>query len=262
MTVNMKPYDPEHKGDFCTRDGRTVRILATDRKSKHGNYPVVGLVANGNGDETYFSWSRRGEIVIGLTKNVDLMCVIPKREARVHWVNSSGFVQGRETSSGYRVREVMPDDISQEKARAVIEAARDLLDTLKGRDQPHENRRLKGEVFEVASAEEGLISIWARGRMGKWHFFPEELSPAEPPQTIEQFGRTYRLDGGRTDAERQKLVVEIDELAHAFCDHPDQAVRYAANRIHAAIHTLAMLTSPDVDIRDSAAMSTTKEPTP
>jgi len=125
---NMKPYDPEHKGEFCTRDGRPVRILATDRKSKSGKYPVVGLVAIGNEDDIFVSWSKKGEVVIGLTKDVDLMCVIPKREAHMMKFNSDGGLIGSYPPTIERAnavfREVMPDDISQEKARAVIEAAR------------------------------------------------------------------------------------------------------------------------------------------
>jgi len=124
---NMKPYDPEHKGEFCTRDGRPVRILITDRKCVDGRYTIVGLVPDMTGAENTYIWSQKGELYIGFTKDLDLMCVIPKREARVRHITPEGVARNIRTLDSYESREVMPDDIGQEKARAVVEAARKVL---------------------------------------------------------------------------------------------------------------------------------------
>lgn len=49
-----------------TRDGRKVRILATD--FKHG-YPIVGVVQQGNGDESLVTWTLNGDIDVTLSVN-------------------------------------------------------------------------------------------------------------------------------------------------------------------------------------------------
>jgi len=119
---SMKPFDPEHKGEFCYENGNPARILCTDAP---GATPIKSLGTDG--------------LVIGHASDgrsphicgYDLMCVIPKREARVIILDDDGdFRSSFLLMDSYRRtkwREVLPDDISQEKARAVIDAARAFL---------------------------------------------------------------------------------------------------------------------------------------
>jgi len=105
---NMKPFDPAHTGGFCTREGRPVTL---ERDDRGGQFPLLGWVGLKPLRKAR-SWTESGfdrwdEVE---SKN-DLMCVVPKREVRIMTYANTTF------------REVMPDDISQEKARAVIEAA-------------------------------------------------------------------------------------------------------------------------------------------
>jgi len=128
---NMKPFDPEHKGEFCTRDGHPVEILKRDRRSAGGNYPIVGLMTHEN-VEHQAAWASDGR-ANHLTRAPsfgDLMCVIPKREALIVKFDEDGcllFGTTKKARSNTTFREVMPDDISQEKAQAVIDAARAVL---------------------------------------------------------------------------------------------------------------------------------------
>jgi len=52
------------------------------------------------------------------------------------------------------------------------------------------------EVDRCCSTDGGFVSVWQPHRKDWWYFNLSDLSPAEPPQIIEQFGRTYRLDEG------------------------------------------------------------------
>jgi len=84
-----------------------------------------------------------------------------------------------------------------------------------------------------------------------------ELSPAEPPQTIEQFGRTYRLDeGGRTDKER------LDWLEVARCgvvfSYRDKTWAVGPMGLGALPHAVA----GDLRSAIDAAITTTAETTP
>lgn len=60
-----------------TRDGRTVRILCTDRK---GEYPVVGLIILSNGQEISGSWNTCGRFnsLSDDEHDIDLINVPPK----------------------------------------------------------------------------------------------------------------------------------------------------------------------------------------
>jgi len=120
MIVNMKPYDPEHKGEFCTRNGRKVTLWETRLRR---NYSLAGVVHYEDYD-VVAAWTEKGEFFEGRKGKKDLMCVIPKREARVITFDEDGVFFGPTSLADVAFREVMPDDISQEKAQAVIEAAR------------------------------------------------------------------------------------------------------------------------------------------
>jgi hypothetical protein len=64
-----------------TRDGRSVRILCTDKK---GNYPIVGLVTNEDGSETVCSYRLDGVYYSAGESGCDLVNV-PVRVER--WLN-------------------------------------------------------------------------------------------------------------------------------------------------------------------------------
>jgi len=64
-------------------------------------------------------------------------------------------------------------------------------------------RALIGHVVKVEEVGPKFIVV-----EGGWEFNLSDLSPAEPPQTIEQFGRTYRLDDGPGTA-----VLTPDQIA-------------------------------------------------
>ena len=59
-----------------TRDGRKVRVLATDRKGAH--YPVLGLLTQADDEETVESWTLAGEFYSGDTDEADLVNVPEK----------------------------------------------------------------------------------------------------------------------------------------------------------------------------------------
>lgn len=126
---NMKPYDPAHTGEFCYAGHDTfVRILCTDAA---GKCPIKTLTKDG-GVINHFDNGKCS----GYPPH-DLMCVIPKREARVLYVDTHNMTAfSRETELRRPYREVMPDDISQERAQAVIEAARRVRDTQFGQGEP------------------------------------------------------------------------------------------------------------------------------
>jgi hypothetical protein len=60
-----------------TRDGRKVRVLATDRKGA-AYYPVLGLLTQADGEETVESWTLVGEFYSGDTDEADLVNVPEK----------------------------------------------------------------------------------------------------------------------------------------------------------------------------------------
>lgn len=62
-----------------TRDGKSVRILATDRLNKL-NYSVVGLILDKNGEESLAVWTKKGEYHAGETSTSDLFMAPVKKE--------------------------------------------------------------------------------------------------------------------------------------------------------------------------------------
>lgn len=64
-----------------TRDGRSVRIVCTDRKSKH-NFPIIALIEGFDGDEEFLCYPRDGKWPS--CKNIDLFFAPEKHEG---WVN-------------------------------------------------------------------------------------------------------------------------------------------------------------------------------
>lgn len=127
---NMKPYDPAHTGEFCTRDGRPVEILKRDRRSYGDEYPLIGCYLNHNGYDISETWTREGRADKDHETSYDLMCVIPKREARVIEFDENGAPKAFSLPPSFErantaFREILPDDINQERAQAVFAAARE-----------------------------------------------------------------------------------------------------------------------------------------
>ena len=71
--------NPERK--VVTRDGRSVRIKCTDKKSDY--YPIVALIDLGN-LEDICSFSKNGEYWIGSKTKLDLFFIPEKHEG---WIN-------------------------------------------------------------------------------------------------------------------------------------------------------------------------------
>jgi hypothetical protein len=78
------PYTPEHEGPFCTRDGRTARIICTDRKSSNG-HSIVALVDDGD-QEMNRAFNAQGKYCLS-DRDFDLMNALEVPVAREFWVN-------------------------------------------------------------------------------------------------------------------------------------------------------------------------------
>ena len=86
------PYTPEHEGPFCTRDGRPIRIVCSDMKN---DFPILGIISNENGVETYCNYSADGKIPLGkVLRSLDLMNAREVPVAREFWIstNEKGLV--------------------------------------------------------------------------------------------------------------------------------------------------------------------------
>ena len=91
----LGPYTPEHEGPFCTRDGRAVRIICTDRKSSNGN-PIVALLDDG-AQENNRAFDSQGKYCLN-DPDFDLMNAREVPVAREFWVNEYeglGFVSSQ-----------------------------------------------------------------------------------------------------------------------------------------------------------------------
>lgn len=79
---DLKEYLANPARKVVTRDGRSVRILCTDRKSY--NVEIVGLIMNDNGMESIFTWTQQGKEYINSDTLNDLFFAPEKHEG---WVN-------------------------------------------------------------------------------------------------------------------------------------------------------------------------------
>ena len=57
---NLEEYLANPSKKVITRDGRKVRIICTDRKSKN-DYPIIALVEGFEGEEDFFCYPRDGK---------------------------------------------------------------------------------------------------------------------------------------------------------------------------------------------------------
>ena len=93
MTKKLKilgPYTPDHKGPFCTRDGRPVDLRIRDGRKY---YPIAGYVGD---DETISEWTASGNYRDDMNTAIDLMNAeeIPKaRELLIYeYLREGGLV--------------------------------------------------------------------------------------------------------------------------------------------------------------------------
>ena len=78
---NLEEYLKNPKKRVVTKDGRSVRIICTDRKSKN-DYPIIALVEGFEVEEDFFCYPRDGKWPS--CKNIDLFFAPEKHEG---WLN-------------------------------------------------------------------------------------------------------------------------------------------------------------------------------
>ena len=84
----ISPYTPEHEGPFCTRDGKPVRIICTDRKTDLDDCCVVALIHSGTRELTR-EFNTYGRFAVN-DQQFDLMNAREVPVAREFWVNEYG----------------------------------------------------------------------------------------------------------------------------------------------------------------------------
>ena len=117
----MRPFsleeylkNPERK--IVTRDGRSVRIKCTDRKSNY--YPIIALIDLGDFEDMY-AFSKNGECWIGSKTKLDLFFVPEIHEGWINIYNSFNF------STSIRIFS------SEEEAKKEGEKWKDYVTTIK-----------------------------------------------------------------------------------------------------------------------------------
>lgn len=78
---NLEEYLANPSKKVVTRDGRSVRIICTDRKTKN-DYPIIALIEGFGGDEDFLCYRRDGKWPS--CKKVDLFFAPEKHEG---WIN-------------------------------------------------------------------------------------------------------------------------------------------------------------------------------
>lgn len=121
----MKPFSLEEhlknpKRKIVTRDGRSARIVCTDRKS-NVDFPIIALVMNNSGEEYTESYRKNGSWNwSGVQNNSDLVFA---PEKKVGWMNlykrDFGLVQG----------DLVCD--SEEAAKKIAAGDEDYISTIK-----------------------------------------------------------------------------------------------------------------------------------
>ena len=80
------------QGKYQTRDGRAVRILATDFKA--GATCIIGAIAMGDNNEIVGLWDGRG-VVFGSCDHLDDLVPVTTKHEGFIVVGKDGFVWGR-----------------------------------------------------------------------------------------------------------------------------------------------------------------------
>lgn len=78
---NLKEYLANPSRKVVTRDGRSARIICTDRMF---DYPIIALIRNDNGTEDFQTYTLSGEYSEGMENIFDLFFAPEKHEG---WVN-------------------------------------------------------------------------------------------------------------------------------------------------------------------------------
>lgn len=78
---SLEEYLKNPSRKVVTRDGRSVRIICTDRKSKY-NCPIIALIEQFGGEEDFLCYPTNGEWPT--CKNIDLFFAPEKHEG---WIN-------------------------------------------------------------------------------------------------------------------------------------------------------------------------------
>ena len=102
---SLEKYLANPSRKVVTKDGRSVRILCTDRKSY--NVEIVGLIMNDNGMESIFTWTQQGKEYINSDTSNDLVFAPEKHEG---WVS----IYRRVINDGYFTDGIFD---SEEKAK-------------------------------------------------------------------------------------------------------------------------------------------------
>lgn len=80
-----KPFDPTKP--VQTRDGKPARIIATNRRSQGGSYPIIALITHSTGSEEIALFTEQGLYNYGgLPSSTDLINV-PEKRTYERWVN-------------------------------------------------------------------------------------------------------------------------------------------------------------------------------
>ena len=88
---NLEEYLANPSKKVVTRDGRSVRIICTDRKSKN-NRPIIALIEDFGGEENFLCYPSNGEWPT--CRRIDLFFAPEKHEG---WVNIYKAGAHRET---------------------------------------------------------------------------------------------------------------------------------------------------------------------
>ena len=93
IPFNLEEYLKNPKMKVVTKDGRSVRIICTDKES---DFPIVALIKCQDGKELVFSFTKEGEYFPGTSDNKDLFFETKKHEG---WVNIYEYGRGKYITS-------------------------------------------------------------------------------------------------------------------------------------------------------------------
>jgi len=105
---NLDVCMKKHGGKCETKDGRGVRLLATDRRG--GEYPLVGLVMGENGDEEVHSWTQDGKFNSDY-EDLEMDLVLPSLKREI-WVVLRGV--------NHEIYEICTSEEQAKRAAALI----------------------------------------------------------------------------------------------------------------------------------------------
>lgn len=98
---NLEEYLKDPNKKVVTRDGRSVRILCTDRKGTE--YLVIALCTMSDGSENLYTYLPDGRTYLSADSCMDLFFAPEKKEG---WVNLYNLSEGPYLGSVYSSKEV------------------------------------------------------------------------------------------------------------------------------------------------------------